>query len=75
MAADAASRITTIHYAVDSQDKWITLLPADGIADSTREPFSFQTEKLSPGPHRIAVRVRDRYGNTRHAAVAVVVEK
>jgi len=68
VASDAASRIAAIHYSVDSQSEWVTVLPSDGIADSPRERFSFQTGKLTPGPHRIAVRVRDLYRNTGYAA-------
>jgi len=74
IAADAASRIVAIHYSVDSHSEWNTVLPADGIADSARERFSFQTNKLAPGPHRIAVRVRDIYRNTGYKAITVNVE-
>jgi len=71
VASDAASRIAAIHYSVDSQSEWVTVLPSDGIADSPRERFSFQTGKLAPGPHRIAVRVQDLYRNTGYAARTV----
>ena len=74
IAADAASRIVEIHYSVDSHSEWNTVLPVDGIADSARERFSFQTKKLTPGPHRIAVRVKDIYRNTGYKAITVNVE-
>ncbi len=73
--ADASSRIATIEYAVDSQNRWLPLLPKDGIADSKREQFAFQVKDLSPGPHRIAVRAKDLYGNTGYASTSVTINK
>lgn len=75
LATDASTRIVTIHYSVDSQDKWIAVGPKDGIADSRAEPFAFDIEDIEPGPHRIAVKVTDLVGNTGYAAVAVTVKK
>jgi len=72
-ARDATSRIVTLHYAVDSQEDWVAVLPADGIADSNQEDFAFDLDDLEPGSHRIAVRVEDLLGNTGYAAIAVTV--
>ena len=69
-----ASRIADIHYSVDSATEWTAVLPTDGMADSPREPFAFTTKKLEKGAHRVAVRVRDAFGNTAHAAITVTVE-
>ncbi|MFP4105379.1 MAG: hypothetical protein ACLFVU_04725 [Phycisphaerae bacterium] len=72
-AVEAASRITSIHYAVNSQDDWHTVLPADGIADSRTEKIAFDIPDLKPGTYRIAVRVADLYGNVGFEAVTVDV--
>ncbi len=72
--SDATSRVTTIHYAVDSQTEWVTVLPADGIADSNRESFTFTTDALPKGAHRLAVRVSDAFGNLGYATATVKVE-
>lgn len=74
-AIDSAARIVSIQYAVDSNKKWITVLPTDGIADSNREKFAFEVEDLDSGAHRIAIRVTDLYGNTGYAALTVNVAK
>jgi len=73
-AADA-SQLASIHYAVDSQDEWVAVLPADGIADSNAEKFSVEIAGLKPGPHRLAVRVADVFDNVGFAAVTVTVGK
>lgn len=72
---DASSRIATMEYAVDSQSQWLAVLPKDGIADSKREQLAFQVKDLSPGPHRIAVRAKDIYGNTGYASASVTIGK
>ncbi len=72
-AEDRASRIAAIHYSVDSQDEWVAVLPADGIADSGAEGFAFTLEKLSSGPHRIAVRVTDLFGNAGYGTLNITV--
>ena len=72
-AVDAASRILAISYAVDSQTDWQAVLPADGIADSARERFSFTLTDLKPGPHRLAIRVVDAMGNVGYHAETVNV--
>jgi hypothetical protein len=71
---DATSRIVSVHYAVDSQDQWQALLPADGVADGRREKIKFTTDALSSGAHRITVKVTDVYGNAGYASVIVKVD-
>lgn len=66
---DAGSRIASAHYAVDSQEKWIVLAATDGIYDSNRESFKFTLTDLKPGPHRIAVKVADIYGNVVYTSI------
>lgn len=70
-ADDAGSRIAGIHYAVDSQEDWVAVLPADGIADSSREDFTFTLKDLPPGPHRLAVKVTDLFDNAGYGTLSV----
>ncbi len=72
-ADDAGSRLATIHYTVDSQEDWVAVLPSDGIADSSREDFAFTLEELAAGPHRIAVKVTDLFGNAGYGTLSVTV--
>ena len=72
-AEDRGSRVASIHYSVDSQTDWTAVLPTDGIADSPKEDFAFKTEDLAPGPHRIAVRVTDLFGNAGYGTLSVTI--
>jgi hypothetical protein len=63
---DAATPIAEAYYTVDSNDKWIPLAALDDIFDSPTELVSFTIDDLTPGEHRIALRARDRQGNTRY---------
>jgi hypothetical protein len=72
-AVDAGSRIAAIHYAVDSAEEWTAVLPADGICDADAERFAFDLSDVSPGPHRVAVRVTDIYGNAGYGNLTVTV--
>ncbi len=72
---DALSPIRQIDYSVDSNDKWVTILPTDGICDSQKEAFSATVSDLEAGTHRIAVRVTDAYNNTGYASVEVTIGK
>jgi len=74
-AVDATSRIVSLQYAVDSQDKWVVMAPIDGIADADSESFQATLTDLKPGPHRIAVKVIDLYGNVGYASIGVTVAK
>lgn len=74
-ARDASSRIVSLHYSVDSQDKWTALSARDGICDSDSESFRFELTDLEDGPHRITVKVEDLYGNVGYASVSVTVSK
>jgi len=72
---DAASRILSIAYTIDSNDTWKTTLSSDGICDSSEERLAIQIEDLSAGQHRIAVRIMDRYGNIAYGYTSVTVVK
>jgi hypothetical protein len=68
---DAGSRIASIQYAVDSQEDWVVVGAADGIFDSNSETFRFDLTDLPEGPHRVAVKVADVYGNTVYKSLIV----
>jgi hypothetical protein len=70
-AVDAGSRVAGIHYAVDSQQDWVAVLPKDGIADGGQEDFAFSLDDLKPGPHRLAIRVTDLFGNAGYGTLSV----
>jgi hypothetical protein len=71
--SDAGSRIVAIAYTVDSSDTWKTTLPRDGICDSATEKLAIQIKDMSPGRHRIAVRVTDQYGNICYGYTSVTI--
>ena len=70
-ARDATSRLTAAAYTVDSADEWRPLAPADGLFDGKQKEFRFTITKLSPGPHRLALRAADEAQNIGHAAQTV----
>ncbi len=69
-AVDAISIIKKAEFSVDGGD-WQFVLPADQIADSLQEEFSFLTAELAPGEHTIAVRVYDKVDNVSVEKVVV----
>lgn len=74
LARDATSRIVAMSYAVDSATKWTPFLPADGLCDSTAERFRFEIDTLSPGAHRVTLRIEDLYGNAGYVGRTVTIE-
>lgn len=68
-AVDKTSRLIAIAYSLNSADEWVTILPADGICDSGDERFSATVNDVAPGPHRLAVKVVDLYGNVGYGTV------
>jgi sugar lactone lactonase YvrE len=69
---DSYSVIGEAAYSLDAAD-WVILLPEDGVADSARELYRFETEELEPGEHSIVVRARDSAGNASTEKVIVTV--
>jgi WD40 repeat protein len=61
-AIDALSVIKRGDFSVDGGE-WQFVPPADGIADSLSEAYSFITPELTAGEHVIAVRVFDKAEN------------
>jgi hypothetical protein len=74
-AHDATSRLADAAYTIDSATDWHPIVPTDGIFDGRAKEFRFTLHKLSPGPHRVAVRVSDEAQNIGHAAQALIVDK
>ncbi len=68
---DTLSPIASLHYAVDSADDWRTVLPRDGICDSTSESLVVTISGLAPGSHVITLRAVDQRGNAAYQAVFV----
>ena len=61
---DACSVIESLSYAIDSNEKWISTLPKDGIFDTTQEDFTITIADLKPGQHVLALKISDVEGNT-----------
>jgi hypothetical protein len=61
-AADATSTLTQAEVSVDAGE-FRTIFPRDGITDSKRESFLWQSDMLSPGEHVITCRVYDQNDN------------
>ena len=74
-ARDALSRLTEAAWSVDSATDWNTLVPVDGVFDGKQKEFRFMIRKLSPGPHRLAVRAADEAQNVAHASHVLSIEK
>lgn len=74
IAVDATSTITSIHYVVDGEEPWQSVLPKDMIFDSTREAFSVTIDELELAEHVVALRVIDARGNARHTHVFVRIQ-
>jgi hypothetical protein len=61
---DELSVIGKVDYTVNSNDKWIGVIPNDQVFDTTGEEFSIVIEDLQAGENVIAVRAADDVGNT-----------
>ena len=72
---DRTSTVAGVEFAVDSADDWQATASSDNIFDSPEETVSFQTAKLTPGSHQIAIRATDSLGNRSHTTVVVTVEQ
>ena len=74
-ARDTTSRITEASYTVDSALDWKTLAPSDGLFDAKTKEFKFTIRHLTPGPHRLAIRVVDEAQNAGNSAHTLTAEK
>lgn len=62
-AVDSAGRIGKAQVSLDGEP-WRPLFPEDGIADTPRENYRIEMEKLSPGEHTVTVQVMDEFSNS-----------
>lgn len=62
VATDSGSHVHDVTYALDGKTFRVAS-PTDGLFDSGNEPFELRLPKLSPGNHRLVIRVRDASGN------------
>jgi hypothetical protein len=74
-AVDRIGTIAAVDYAVDSSQDWQAATPSDTMFDSPESAATLTAEKLSPGPHEIAIRVTDNRGNQGFTNVLVTIEK
>ncbi|MHB0946064.1 MAG: hypothetical protein ACYC3B_02715 [Sedimentisphaerales bacterium] len=63
-AKDLYSVVESLSYTIDSNEKWISVLPNDGIFDTKDENFTITTDELKTGRHVIAVKISDAENNT-----------
>ncbi len=72
--SDELSMIGKFDYTVDSESKWIGVVPDDMVFDTTSEDFTLVTEELEAGEHVVAVRISDDVGNTTYKTFDVKME-
>lgn len=73
IVADALSVLGKVRYTIDSNDKWITLLPDDLVYDTLVETFTYRIDDLDPGDHVIAFSVADDLENTRFKTYEITI--
>jgi len=61
---DELSVVGKVQYTVDSDTAWKSVLPTDGIYDTTKENVVIVIPELAKGEHIVAVRVADDIDNT-----------
>jgi hypothetical protein len=71
---DQYSVIESLSYAIDSNEKWISVLPRDGIFDTTEEDFTITISDLKPGQHVLALKVSDVEGNTMYKTFDIEIK-
>jgi hypothetical protein len=71
-ASSPLVRLTAASIAVNGK-KWQNVFPADGLFDSKRATFKFQTEVLKPGTYVLVLKVQDAVGNTGSGDVVFTV--
>jgi hypothetical protein len=71
-ALDDFSAIKQIQVS-DNAGDWQPVFPVDGILDSPREEFSYQTEALGPGEHVFVFAVTDSNDNTGSGKIIIEV--
>lgn len=73
IAEDAFSVLGKVQYTVDSNEKWITVLPDDLVYDTLAESFTVSIKDLASGDHVIAFSIADDLENTRYKTYQVTI--
>lgn len=73
-AEDQLSFLGKVHYTVDSDTEWKSVLPVDGIFDDVKENLSFTVTELKPGEHVIALRISDDIDNTMYKSYSAEIK-
>lgn len=71
---DLYSVIESLNYTIDSNEKWISSLPLDGIFDTKDEDFMITTDELKTGRHVLAVKISDAENNTLYKTFDIEVK-
>ncbi len=71
---DACSVIESLSYTIDSNEKWISALPKDGIFDTTQEDFTITITDLRPGQHVFALKISDIESNTMYKTFDIEIK-
>jgi outer membrane protein assembly factor BamB len=71
---DELSILGKVQYTVDSDTEWKSVLPVDGIFDSTKENVVFSVTELKKGEHVIAIRVADDIDNTMYKSYVIEIK-
>ncbi|AQT67176.1 Two component regulator propeller [Anaerohalosphaera lusitana] len=72
--SDEYSLIGQLRYTVDSDNDFHGTLPNDLVYDTTSESFTITVPDLTPGPHVIAVELKDDLNNTAYRSFEVTIE-
>ena len=72
-AADLTSTLSQAEISVDAGE-FRTIFPKDGITDSRRESFTWQSDMLAPGEHVVTCRVYDQNDNVGLSKLIVRVQ-
>ena len=71
---DQLSILGKVHYTVDSDTDWKSVLPVDGIFDDVKENLKFSITDLKRGEHVIALRIADDVDNTMYKSYIVEIK-
>jgi hypothetical protein len=72
-ATDEYSLISRSRYTVNSNTKWISIIPDDMLFDTKQESFTIEVKDLAAGRHIIAVEISDALDNKRYESVIVEI--
>ncbi len=75
LATDELTRITSIAWTFESDERWRAAPPADGLLDSTRELFTISLPEIPDDETGIQVRIRDAAGNVTVETLVLLDER